>query len=44
VLSSTQPGASKAKFDLDPALSDRISKQATELLAPFPLYPTIDLS
>ncbi len=44
VLSQTQPGASKAKFDLDPALADRISKQATELLAPFPLYPSIDLS
>jgi glycine hydroxymethyltransferase len=44
VLSQTQPGASKAKFDLDPALADRVSKQATELLAPFPLYPSIDLS
>ena len=44
VLSQTQPGASKAKFDLDPALADRVGKQATELLAPFPLYPSIDLS
>jgi glycine hydroxymethyltransferase len=44
VLSQTQSGASKAKFDLDPALADRISKQATELLAAYPLYPSIDLS
>jgi glycine hydroxymethyltransferase len=43
VLSQTRPGASKAKFDLDPALADRIAKQATELLADFPLYPGIDL-
>jgi glycine hydroxymethyltransferase len=43
VLSQTKPGASKAKFDLDPALSDRVSKQATELLADFPLYPSVDL-
>ncbi|MET8151091.1 glycine hydroxymethyltransferase [Actinoplanes sp. NPDC049668] len=43
VLSSTKPGASKAKFDLDAAVSDRISKQATELLADFPLYPSVDL-
>ena len=34
---------SKAKYHLDPALADRISKQATELLAPFPLYPSVDL-
>jgi len=43
VLSQTRPGASKAKFDLDPAVSDRIAKQATELLAGYPLYPTVDL-
>jgi glycine hydroxymethyltransferase len=43
VLSQTRPGASKAKFDLDPALSDRIAKQATELLADYPLYPSVDL-
>jgi glycine hydroxymethyltransferase len=43
VLSQTRPGASKAKFDLDPAISDRVSKQATELLADFPLYPSVDL-
>jgi glycine hydroxymethyltransferase len=43
VLSQTKPGASKAKFDLDPAISDRVSKQATELLADFPLYPSVDL-
>nr|BFE76944.1 glycine hydroxymethyltransferase [Actinoplanes digitatis] len=43
VLSSTKAGASKAKFNLDSAVSDRISKQATELLADFPLYPSVDL-
>lgn len=44
VLSQTTPGASKAKFNLDPAVSDRVSKQATELLADFPLYPSVTLS
>ncbi|MEV6601816.1 glycine hydroxymethyltransferase [Actinoplanes sp. NPDC051346] len=43
VLSQTKAGASKAKFDLDAAVADRISKQATELLAGFPLYPSVDL-
>jgi len=43
VLSQTKPGASKAKFSLDPAISERVSKQATELLADFPLYPQVDL-
>jgi glycine hydroxymethyltransferase len=43
VLTSTKAGASKAKFDLDTAVSDRVSKQATELLADFPLYPSVDL-
>ena len=44
VLTSTKAGASKAKFDLDAAVSDRIAKQATELLADFPLYPTVDIA
>src|SRR3954452_5426954 len=44
VLGSTSPAeGSKAKYHLDPALADRISKQATELLAAFPLYPEVDL-
>jgi glycine hydroxymethyltransferase len=43
VLSQTKAGASKAKFDLDPAVADRVSKQATELLGAFPLYPSVDL-
>lgn len=34
---------SKAKYTLDPAVSDRVSKQATELLAEFPLYPGVSL-
>ncbi|MDP9799033.1 glycine hydroxymethyltransferase [Catenuloplanes nepalensis] len=44
VLSQTTPDAgSKAKFHLDRAVSDRVSKQATELLAPFPLYGSVAL-
>jgi glycine hydroxymethyltransferase len=43
VLSQTSPAGSKAKYDLDPALADRVSKQATELLADFPLYPTVTI-
>src|SRR5689334_8998149 len=44
VLANTAPAeGSKAKYNLDPALADRVSKQATELLAPFPLYPSVDL-
>ncbi|MGW5669434.1 glycine hydroxymethyltransferase [Micromonospora sp. NPDC003776] len=43
VLSQTTPGGSKAKYVLDPALADRVNKQASELLAGFPLYPAVDL-
>ncbi|MEV0724701.1 glycine hydroxymethyltransferase [Micromonospora purpureochromogenes] len=49
VLSQTQAGSnpdgtpSKAKYVLDPALADKISKQANELLTGFPLYPAVDL-
>src|SRR5689334_21370631 len=43
VLSQTKAGASKAKFDLDPAVSDGVSKAANELLGGFPLYPSVDL-
>jgi len=49
VLSQTRPGASadgtpsKAQYVLDPAVADRVSKQATEMLAGFPLYPAVDL-
>ncbi|GGK95600.1 glycine hydroxymethyltransferase [Mangrovihabitans endophyticus] len=44
VLGATTPAAgSKAKYQLDPALADRVSKQASELLAPYPLYPEVDL-
>ena len=50
VLTQTTAGAnadgtpSKAKYVLDPALADKISRQATDLLTPFPLYPTVDLA
>jgi glycine hydroxymethyltransferase len=44
VLSQTTPAeGSKAKYHLDPALGERVAKQATELLADFPLYPSVDL-
>ncbi|MCW3840472.1 glycine hydroxymethyltransferase [Micromonospora yasonensis] len=43
VLSQTTPGESKAKYVLDPALADKVNKQASELLAGFPLYPGVDL-
>jgi glycine hydroxymethyltransferase len=34
----------KARYVLDPAVADRVAKQAADLLADFPLYPTIDLA
>jgi glycine hydroxymethyltransferase len=49
VLSETRPGTnssgapSKASYTLDPEVASRVSKQATELLADFPLYPRVDL-
>jgi glycine hydroxymethyltransferase len=43
VLAQTQPGASKAKFTLDSTVSENVAKQANELLAPYPLYPSVDL-
>ncbi len=49
VLSQTTAGtgpdgaASKAKYVLDPALADKVSRQATDLLAGFPLYPNVNL-
>ncbi|MEU1686742.1 glycine hydroxymethyltransferase [Micromonospora sp. NPDC005707] len=49
VLSQTKPGAnadgtpSKAKYVLDPALAETVSKQASDLLSGFPLYPAVDL-
>ncbi|WP_394347538.1 glycine hydroxymethyltransferase [Verrucosispora sp. SN26_14.1] len=45
VLTSTTPAeGSKAKYQIDPALAGRVSKQATELLAAFPLYPGVELA
>ncbi|SCG67829.1 glycine hydroxymethyltransferase [Micromonospora inositola] len=43
VLNQTTSGESKAKYVLDPALADTVSKQASDLLAGFPLYPAVDL-
>ncbi|WBB52659.1 glycine hydroxymethyltransferase [Verrucosispora sp. WMMD573] len=49
VLSQTSAGvgpdgtASKAKYVLDPAVADKVSRQASELLSGFPLYPDVEL-
>jgi len=49
VLSQARPGTSasgtpsKARYTLDPAVASRVSEQATELLAGYPLYPGVDL-
>ena len=49
VLSNTRPGRtssggpSKVAYELDPALASRVSGQAADLLASFPLYPAVDL-
>lgn len=50
VLTETDPDsgpdgrASKARYALDPSVADRVARQAAELLADYPLYPTVDLS
>ncbi|MFD7578209.1 glycine hydroxymethyltransferase [Kitasatospora sp. NPDC059817] len=50
VLRATTPtttagGApSKAQYRLDDAVRDGVAKRATDLLAPFPLYPGVDLT
>jgi glycine hydroxymethyltransferase len=49
VLTQTTPGAgkdgaaSKAQYVLDKSVSDGIAKQATDLVAGFPLYGAVDL-
>jgi glycine hydroxymethyltransferase len=49
VLSQVRPGTtasgapSKASYQLDPDLSGRAQQQAHDLLAGFPLYPSVDL-
>jgi glycine hydroxymethyltransferase len=40
---TTAADGSKAKYNLDSEIADRISKQASELLAAHPLYPGVDL-
>lgn len=50
VLDRTSPGTgpdgspSKAKYVLDPAVAEQVGKQAADLLAPFPLYPEVNLA
>jgi glycine hydroxymethyltransferase len=49
VLGQVRPGTtaagarSKASYQLDPGLSSRIQQEAGDLLAGFPLYPSVDL-
>lgn len=49
VLSNTSAGVtktgapSKAAFNLEESIAQRVAAQANELLKPFPLYPTVDL-
>jgi glycine hydroxymethyltransferase len=49
VLGATRPGTtsagapSKASYQLEPGLSDRIHQEAADLLSGFPLYPNVDL-
>jgi glycine hydroxymethyltransferase len=49
VLANTRPGttpsgrASRTSHLIDPAITDRITKQASELVGSHPLYPTISL-
>jgi glycine hydroxymethyltransferase len=44
ILSAAEPGESKAKYRLDSVLAAKVSQQASDLLAGYPLYPTVDLS
>jgi glycine hydroxymethyltransferase len=43
VMKATQPAESKAKFDLDPVVAERVRGRAAELTAAHPLYPEINL-
>jgi glycine hydroxymethyltransferase len=43
LTATTADGGSKARYDLDPAVAERVDAQAGELLAGFPLYPGVDL-
>jgi len=49
VLSDARPGVtsagapSKASYQLDPGLGKRIHQEAADMLAGFPLYPSVDL-
>jgi glycine hydroxymethyltransferase len=49
VLTATQPGTapdgkvSKAKYTLDASVSSKVARQAADLMAAHPLYPTVDL-
>ena len=44
VLTATQAGQSKARYDLDQQLAHSVAGQAADLLAGYPLYPGVDLS
>jgi glycine hydroxymethyltransferase len=40
---STKSGASQARYELSADVADASRKRCADLLAKFPLYPTIDL-
>jgi glycine hydroxymethyltransferase len=44
VLSATKPAGSKARYDLDTAVAERVRTRAAELTAAHPLYPEIDIT
>ena len=44
VLRATEPAGSKAKYQLDAAVADRVRGRAAELTAAHPLYPEIDIT
>jgi glycine hydroxymethyltransferase len=44
VLRATRPGSSKAQYVLDPGVAAKGAQQAAELVAGYPLYPTVVLN
>ena len=44
VLSATKPAGSKAKYELDAAVAERVHSRAAELTSAHPLYPEIDIT
>ncbi len=44
VLRATQPAGSKAKYQLDSSVAERVRSRAADLTAAHPLYPEIDIT